>query len=233
MTLLKGALVSYTPTFTTPKPNVTVFQYNPEQLTHTWSQPVREPTDEEGKEAGNPLAVRDMPGEEFSLTVHVDANQDIADSVPVSAELARVSGVYARLSALEMLMYPVTGGAMSQLLGRASAALGLGGASKGKAVPQSTVPVVLFVWGALRIVPVRITGLTIVEKLYDDLLNPVHAEAQLTLKVLTPAELEAATAGSDVLAKLATAAYTYTLGIRQAGAAANLANAAATVAGWS
>ena len=39
MTLLKGALISFTPTFLIPLPNVTVFQYNPESLTHTWSQP--------------------------------------------------------------------------------------------------------------------------------------------------------------------------------------------------
>ena len=40
MTLLKGALVSFMPTFLPiPLPNVTVFQYNPESLTHTWSQP--------------------------------------------------------------------------------------------------------------------------------------------------------------------------------------------------
>ena len=39
------------------------------------------------------------------------------------------------------------------------------------------------------------TGLTITEKLYDATLNPTHAEAQLTLRVLTPAELDAAKAG--------------------------------------
>ena len=36
------------------------------------------------------------------------------------------------------------------------------------------------------------TGLTITEKLYNATLNPTHAEAQLTLRVLTPAELQAA-----------------------------------------
>ncbi len=41
MTLLKGALVSFTPTFLTPVPNVTVFQFNPETMTHSWTQPDR------------------------------------------------------------------------------------------------------------------------------------------------------------------------------------------------
>jgi hypothetical protein len=234
VTLLKGALVSFTPTFLVPAPNVTVFQYNPEGLTHAWSQPDRGASaTAPSTEAGNPLAVPGMPGEEFSLTVIVDATQDIADDVPISAQLAEASGVYTRLAALEMLLYPVTGGAMSQLLGQASAALGLGGSSSGptRTVPGSTVPVVLFVWGPFRIVPVRVTGLTITERLYDELLNPIHAEVQLKLRVLTPAELKAATADNDVLASLATVAYTYTLGIRQVGALANLGNAAATLAG--
>lgn len=234
MTLLKGMLISFTPTFLVPVPNVTVFQYNPESLTHTWSQPdTGAQSATQGTEAGNPLSVPGMPGEEFSLTVVFDSNQDIADNVPISAQLAEVSGVYTRLAALEMLLYPVTGGAMSQLLGQASAALGLGGGSPPvtRTVPASTVPVVLFMWGPFRIVPVRVTGLTITEKLYDAALNPVHAEVQLKLRVLTPAELEAATADNDVLANLATVAYTYTLGVRQVGALANLGNAGASLAG--
>ena len=59
------------------------------------------------------------------------------------------------------------------------------------------------------------TGLTITETLYDTTLNPVHAEVKLQLKVLTPAELQAAGADSDVLAKVATVAYEYTLSVRQ------------------
>jgi hypothetical protein len=54
---------------------------------------------------------------------------------------------------------------------------------------------------------------------------------QLKLRVLTPAELSAATADNDVLAGLATVAYTYTLGVRQVAALANLGNAAASLIG--
>jgi hypothetical protein len=72
---------------------------------------------------------------------------------------------------------------------------------------------------------VRLTALTITEKLYDEILNPVHAEVQLRLRVLTPAELNAAKANQKVLADLGIVAYTYTLGVRQVGAVANLGNA--------
>lgn len=235
MTLLKGALVSFTATFLRPVPNVTVFQFNPETMTHTWIQPDRgaAAAPAPGTEAGSPFAVPGMPGEEFSLSIVLDSNQDIEDDIPVSAQLAEVSGVYTRLAALEMLLYPVTGDAMSDLLGQASAALGQATSSAAPActwsAPQSTVPVVLFVWGPYRIVPVRVIGLTITEKLYDEALNPVHAEVQLRLRVLTPAELRAAREDNAALANLATVAYTYTLGVRQMDALANLGGLAGNV----
>ena len=93
------------------------------------------------------------------------------------------------------------------------------------------MPVTLFIWGSGRIVPVRVTGLTITEQLYDSTLNPTHAEAQLSLRVLTPAELVAASTDNDVLGNLASIAYNYTLSLRQALALANLANAAESVVG--
>jgi len=128
---------------------------------------------------------------------------------------------------MEMLLYPA-GSGTSSLLGQATAALGLGGSAT-RSVPNSTVPVALFVWGPLRILPVRLIGLTITETLYDTALNPVHAEAKVELRVLTPTELEAA--GGDVLAQLATVAYNYTLSVRQAAALANLADAAQSIIG--
>jgi hypothetical protein len=231
MTMLKGALVSFTNSFLPiPVPDVTVFQFNPESLTHTWSQPVvGGESARPGTEAGNPMAVAGMPGEQFSLTVVLDANEDIADG-GASGALASVSGVYPRLAAMEMLLYP-PGSGTSSLLGQATAALGLGGGggSVTRSVPDSAVPVTLFVWGPLRILPVRLTALTITETLYDATLNPVQAEAKVELKVLTPTELEAVP--GDVLAKLGTVAYNYTLSVRQAAAVANLANAAQSIIG--
>jgi hypothetical protein len=239
MTLLKGALVSFAPTFLPlPVPDITVFQYNPESLTHTWSQQSPAQAEPErsagrcgrpGTETGNPFAVPGMPGEQFSLTLVVDANEDVAEG-GASGALAEVSGVYTRLAAIELLLYPAGSGRTS-LLGQATAALGLGGAGATRTVPDSTVPVVLFVWGPLRIVPVRITALTITETLYDRALNPVHAEARLEMNVTTPTELQAAYPDGAVLAKVATVAYNYTLGVRQAAAAANLANAGQSIIG--
>jgi hypothetical protein len=230
--VLKGALVEFMPTFLpVPVPNVIAFQYNPETMTHTWTQP--EPASTAGTEQSNPFAAMGMPGETFSFTIAMDANDEIADGSAPTAALAANSGIYSRLAALEMLLYPA--GTTNALLGAVSAAIdaGLGGMTSCpvRTIPQSVVPVTLFVWGPGRIVPVRVTALTITEQLYDSTLNPTHAEAQLTLRVLTPAELVAASNDDDVLANLATIAYTYTLTLRQALALANLANAAESVIG--
>jgi hypothetical protein len=99
------------------------------------------------------------------------------------------------------------------------------------AVPASILPVVLFVWGPGRIVPVRVTDLTITEQLYNETLSPTHAEAQLSLRVLTPAELDAAGDDQRVMGTLAKGAYYYTLGLRQTLAAANLTNAGESIVG--
>lgn len=238
MTLLKGALVAFTPTFLpVPAPDVTVFQYNPESLTHTWSQPAPSgggagSCGRTGMTTGSPLAVPGPPGEQFDLSVVLDGNEDIADG-GASGALASVSGVYTRLAALEMLLYPAQSAA-SSLLGQASAAIvrALGGSgAPPQTVPDSSVPITLFVWGPLRVVPVRVTGLTITETLYDALLNPVHADVKLSLKVLSPAELAATGTDMSVLAKIATVAYEYTLSVRQAAAIANLANAGQSIIG--
>jgi hypothetical protein len=228
-TFLKGALVSFTPSFVGSLPNVIVFQYNPETMTHAWTAAGKAA---ESKPGVTPTAVDHIPGETFSFKLVVDANDAIADgdSNPVSAGLATVSGVYTRLAALEMLQYPVDAFAGQGLLGRVSASIGaaLHLSASSSPVPRSEVPIVLFVWGPLRIVPVRVTALSITETLYDALLNPTHAEVSITLRVLTPEEVKTL---EGELQDVAMAAYVYSQGLRQVQAVANLGNAAASIIG--
>ncbi len=49
-TYIRGALIEFMPTFLIPLPNVIIFQYNPETMTHTWKQPESAAT-----AGGNPL----------------------------------------------------------------------------------------------------------------------------------------------------------------------------------
>lgn len=233
---LKGALISFMPPggLGLPAlPNIVVFQINPETITHAWTE-AQPPSDQKTKDA-NPLAVTGVPGESFSFTMMLDSDEQQADvsTDPVGAALAIASGVYTRLAALELLQFPTlspTASLSGQVSAAASAAAQGTSAtdSSTQSVPLSQVPVVLFVWGPQRIVPVRVTAFGVTEKLFDGLLNPTHAEAQITLTVLTPDEL-AAVQGS--MASIAQAAYTYTLGLKQAQAVANLAESAASIIG--
>jgi len=227
---LHGALVEFMPTFLIPLPNIIIFQFNPETMTHTWTQ--AEAAAQQSGGLNNPLAVQGVPGESFSFNLAMDATDMIADGSPVAVGIASVSGIYTRIAALEMLLYP-TGAFGGGLLGTVSAAiggaLGIGGGDTTRPVPESQVPTVLFVWGPGRILPVRVTGLTITETLYDSLLlNPTHAEAQISLKVLTPEELLFVT---GPLGDLANAAYAFNQGLRQALALLNLANSVESAIG--
>jgi len=226
---LKGGLIEFTETFPLPIPNVIIFQYNPETMTHGWTPATTNPGSP--GQASNPLAITGQPTETFSFTLAMDSNDTIADGNAVVAGLAEVSGLYTRLAALEMLLFPTAppGGG---LIGSVTAALGIGGSSSPsptQQVPAAQLPTVLFVWGPGRIVPVRVTALSITEKLYDaTLLNPIHVEAQMTLKVLTQDELKYV---DGPLGTLANMAYSYSQGLREALAIANLANALTSIVG--
>lgn len=218
--LAKGALVEYQPT-SPPSPVITVFQYNPESMVHTWTQP--EPPRKPGVEASNPLAVPGMPGETFQFTIFLDADDNIVSGIPRLQQAAQESGVGTRLAALEMLLYPVDS---TQASGGLQGTVTAGSGSSGPTweLPNSTVPVVLFYWNSNRIVPVRVNTLTITETLYDADLNPTHAQAQLSLRVLTPTEMKAANPAAGTPARLAVVAYNQTLANRRTWAGKNTAS---------
>jgi hypothetical protein len=226
---LRGALIEFTETFPLPIPNVIVFQYNPETMTHSWTPATTNPLGPDEK--GDPLAITGQPQESFSFTLAMDASDMIADGDALEQSFAEASGVYTRLAALEMLLFPSlpTGGG---LVGAVSAALGVGGSLSPtpiSQVPAARLPTVLFVWGPGRIVPVRVTSLTITEKLYDaDFLNPTHVEAQIALRVLTADELQHI---DGALGTVARTAYGYSQALRQVQARANLANTAESIIG--
>src|SRR5262249_49615836 len=98
---MKGALIQFTPTDLIPIPNVIIFQYNPETITHTWTQPDPGAAAKAGSQSNSQSAAND-PGEAFSFNLIMDANDDIAGGNP----LAIASGVYTRLAAIEMLLFP-------------------------------------------------------------------------------------------------------------------------------
>jgi hypothetical protein len=229
---LRGAFIQFNNNFPLPVPNLILFQYNPETMTHTWTPAQAGGSNSAGQSPSNPLAVIGPPEEAFTFNLVMDSNDTIADNNPGPAQLAEVSGIYPRLAALEMLLFPVPSSSGGLVGAVSSAASAIGSAldsSSATSVPAGNLPVVFFIWGPGRIAPVRIDTLTITETLYDSLtLNPTHASAQLGLKVLTTPELGFL---NGAVGKLANAAATYSMTLREALAIANLANSVESIAG--
>jgi hypothetical protein len=240
--LLKGALVEFSQRFLGPAPNIIIFQYNPDSLTRTLQVWDPDKKEDGGKTPGvaptaSPTVQPDDPPESFTLNLIVDATDALED--PTLHPVAFVSGVADRLAALEMLLYPepdktLLGGLLSSLSGSLSVGSGgvslsgAGGGSQPKEVPPKKVPVVLFVWGPGRIVPVRLNSFVIEEQWFSPLLYPLRAKVTLGLKVLTPSDFPNPDRLSE---KIAIKAFQFTRKQKQVLAAANLANSVESIRG--
>lgn len=236
--LLKGALVEFSERFIGPIPNIIIFQYNPESLSRSlevWQPPAQqeEGSGEESAPSASTAQPSDPP-ESFTLELIVDATDDLETGDPVAV----ITGVADRIAAMEMLLYPQEGSLLGDLLGSISGSLsvGAGGVSAGgsssaaaEAVPRGSVPIVLFVWGPGRIVPVRLTSFSVDEQTFSPILYPIRARVSIGLKILTPDNLSG---HPDGLAKeIAIGAFKFTRTQKQVLAAANLANSVESILG--
>lgn len=201
---MKGVLFEFARAFGQSVPNAIAFQFNPETLRRTWTQPIPAGT------GANPLGVQGDPDESYALTLMLDITDVLAtDAAPAAAD-AVAGGLRSRIAALEMLMFPVASASSSTATSRRS-------------TPSAQVPAVLFMWGPGRILPVRITSLAITETLFDALLNPTHATVELGFRVMTRKELAKVTGPFQTIA---TAAYDASLRERQTLALFNLSTTA-------
>lgn len=231
--LLKGALVEFSERFIGPVPNIILFQYNPESLTRSLNawQPAgaeRNPATQAQTPANAQPA---PPPESFDLVLELDATDDLEAGDP----LAVVSGVADRIAALEMLMYPASVGAPGDLRVADGVSVTTGAGNGGSAstrctqVPVSRVPIVLFVWGPGRILPVRVTSFQVEEQMFSPTLYPLQAKVTVGLEVQNEADLDSY---EDGLAKdLAREALKFTYKQRKLLAAANVANAGDSILG--
>lgn len=246
--LLKGALMEFSERFIGPIPNVIVFQYNPESMTRTlevWNQ-------NSGGTGGGSNASNDTshtaqpfdPPESFTLSLELDA-ADALES-PGSHPVAFISGVADRIAAMEMLLYPQGDSLLGGLLGSITGALsvgasvggggGIGGSLSGalggggvKPVPRGTVPVLLFVWGPGRIVPVRVTSFSVEEQAYSPLLYPIRAKVNIGMKILTPKDFPVK--NRKISEELAITAFKFTRKQKEVLAAVNMANSVESILG--
>jgi hypothetical protein len=173
MPLIKGMLLSFDDPLLGRIPTIVAFQYNPTEITRTFSAPVAV---DPAPAAGGTQAPRAAPkaaGEDYTIKLELDAT----DGLEVGGPLTTLFGIAPRLAAMEMLMQPVGSSLLGGLLGG------------GVTIPAGKLPLVLFAWGPGRITPVQLKSLVIHETSFDELLNPLHATADLGLTVIRKEDL--------------------------------------------
>ncbi|MGB8700544.1 MAG: hypothetical protein WCD18_14100 [Thermosynechococcaceae cyanobacterium] len=168
--LIKGAIVGVD--LFNPLASVIIFQYNPDTLTRTL-QPQSMTGEGDRSEV---TRLKGAPIETIKLEVEIDATDQLDQGDSQAIRL----GIYPQLSALEMLLYPKSALVIANTL-----LLAIGTIE----VLPPTAPFTLFIWGAKRVLPVRITDFSITEEAYDINLNPMRAKASLGLRVLSYSDL--------------------------------------------
>ncbi len=168
--LQKGAIVGLDPA--NPLASIIVFQYNPDTLTRTLTA---QTAGGEG-DKGEAMRLKGPPQETIKLDVEIDA----ADQLEQAKPPATTMGIYPALASLEMLLYPKSSLVIAnEVMSR----LGI------IEVIAPEAPLTLFVWGASRVLPVRLTSFTITEEAFDPNLNPIRAKVNLELRVLNYQDL--------------------------------------------
>jgi hypothetical protein len=165
--LMKGAIVGIDPF--NPLASICIFQYNPDTMTRTLTP---QTAGGQGGDRSEALRLRGAPVEEIKVDIEIDAT----DQLERGDALAGTLGIYPQLSALEMLIYPKSALVIANTLLLAAGTI--------EVIPASA-PFTLFIWGPQRVLPVRLTSLSITEEAYDTALNPIRAKVSLGLRVLS------------------------------------------------
>ena len=171
--LQKGALLGLDPF--NPLASIIPFQYNPETLSRTLRARTT-PAGGGGSAPGEAMRLAGPPEESFKLEVVLDATDLMEKADPITAQL----GIHPQLASLEMLLYPKSALVIAnEVLMRVGVI---------EVIPPEA-PLAILVWGVKRVLPVRLTGFTITEEMFDPNLNPIHAKVSLDLNVLSYHEL--------------------------------------------
>jgi hypothetical protein len=185
---LKGAFVEVPVGGTSNEPLKPIyFQFNPETIerikTGTWTsaqsqrQKAEDVADKKefDKLKGKKVKAGFMPApEKINITLRLDIMERILRSpAGTQASDQATEGVLPELAALENLMKKNTT--------QVSVA---GSQNAPTMVRTREIPLVLFVWGNYRVIPVTVISMTITEQRFDTLLTPVRAEIRVSLQVL-------------------------------------------------
>lgn len=201
--ILRGAFVEYGLSL---PPLFVVFQFNPLELSRNRSLSFRPPNDTPADGSGDdgglsmarwfrePKTLRKYHQEESDLgeiqkgqkvtveeeSLRFDIRLDATDDLENGNVIAATFGVLPQLSTLELMVYPkqesLIGKALGSLLGSP------GGFSFSK--DRENPPLVLFIIGHKRVLPVNINSMSITETEFSTLLDPVRATVSVDLTVI-------------------------------------------------
>jgi hypothetical protein len=150
-------------------------QYNADTLTRKLQ------AQEAGGESGNRVEPTRFKGpaiETISFEAEIDATDQLEfpDQNPNAGEF----GIQPQLALLESLLHP-TAAQLQAVDSQAS--------SGTLEIAPMLAPLVLFVWGKSRIVPVKVSDFSITEEAFDPALNPIRAKVSFSLRVLSVDDL--------------------------------------------
>ncbi|TFH66124.1 MAG: hypothetical protein E4G90_05170 [Gemmatimonadales bacterium] len=169
--VLKGALVRLDAPGAGALAQVVVFQYNPDTLYRRL----------EKRPSGPPQEI-------ITCSLAFDATDalEFPDENPLVVE----HGIYPMLAALELLMHP------REARGARSSWWPFWPFGAGSEVEHE--PVLIFLWGDQRAVPVRLTRLDITEELHDPMLRPIRATVRLRMQVVTDQDVPGGHRGAEL-----------------------------------
>jgi hypothetical protein len=173
--LIKGGLVVLAPGGGAVQRMISL-QYNPDSLSRSYQ--VQGVGGDGGGERAQPFRLKGPAVETIKLDAEIDATDQL--QLPEQNANAVAYGVAPQLALLEALVNP----SVADLLAHDA----LAAAGTLEIVPPEA-PLVLFIWSAQRVVPVRLTEFSITEEAFDAALNPIRAKASLGLRVMTTDDL--------------------------------------------
>jgi hypothetical protein len=172
--LIKGGIVLIDPDNGAVQ-RIIALQYNPDTLSRTLQIKALS----EGGDRSEALRLTGPPVETIKLDVEIDATDQLEfpDQNPTATQL----GIHPQLAALETIVYPTSG----QLQSNNS----LAQAGTLEIIPVQA-PLTLFIWSKNRVLPVRLTDMSVTEEAFDPALNPIRAKVSLGMRVLSVNDLD-------------------------------------------
>lgn len=167
--LIKGGIILLNAE-TSAVERIITFQYNPESLSRTFQI---QGAGGEGGDRSEALRLTGPPVETITLEAVIDATDQL--EYPDNNTNTVEEGIHPQLAAMETIIYPKS----SEVQSNDS----LSNSGSIEIIPMES-PLILFTWNKNRILPVRITDLSITEEAFDVKLNPIRARVNLGMRIL-------------------------------------------------